>query len=243
MSTKKMDERIEKYYKQELTSDERKQFETDVQRNRQLAEEFAFYLQTRQVMREELLTQRHADWQSLSQPAPTRRVRFLGYYSAAAMLLLAVGIGWYFFFYSRPLNPQEMAAAYVESTLSKLPTQLDASKDSLQMAVAFYNEGNFAEAEKWTESMLTRNPDNAEILKLAGLVALQTKKSDKAIGYFHHLAGQTDPYANPGTFYEAIAYLRRGKPTDNSTADSLLKVVIANDLEGKEVAQRWIQKE
>ncbi len=237
-----MNELIERYYNQELTPEEKKRFERDILQDPQLAREIAFYLQTRQVLREELLEKRHAEWQAIPQPTTIHRTIKPWYYSAAAMLLLTIGLGWYFLSQPTALDTRQMAAAYIEKNLYNLPKQMDGQKDSLQATIDYYHKGQFIDAAAWANSMLARNPTNAEVLKVAGVVALRTKNYDKALDYFHRLGEQPDLFENPGKFYEAITYLLRNEPLDKIKADSLLHVVIVNNLDGKEEAEKWVDE-
>lgn len=238
-----MEDRIEKYYRQELTPLEKEELEKNLIQDPQLAEEMAFYLQTRQAIREEILAERHAGWQKLAQPAQIRRTKTPWYYAAAAVLIMTFGIGWYFLNQTATTDQRQLAAAYVEDNLTNLPTQMDGQKDSLQTAVSYYNEGKYSDAQKWAESLLGRNPENAEVLRVAGLAALQSKNYDQAIAHFQQLAAQPDLFENPGKFYEAIAHLMRGEPLNKITADSLLNVVIVNNLDGSEEAMEWLERE
>ena len=113
--------------------------------------------------------------------------------------------------------------------------------DSLQSAIQLYNEENFVTAQTIGNDLLLRNPANAEALKLLGLVALRQQNYPQAIAHFHQLADRQDLYANPGKFYEALAYLQRNQPTDIETARQLLQAVVREDLEGKAQAEKWLE--
>lgn len=238
-----MNERIEPYFKQQLPPVEREQFEDELRHDPELADEVAFYLQTQQVIREGILAERHAEWRKMdTSPVahPLGRVLRLSpwYYAAAAVLLLT--LTWVWLSVPRP-NAQELAGTYVENNLNTLSVQMGGEADSLQTALEQYNEGRLAEAQTIGEQLWQRNSDNAEALKLLGIIALRQQNYDQAMTYFHQLAERQDLYANPGKFYEALTYLQRGQPSDLKTARTLLQSVVAENLEGRQEAEKWLE--
>ncbi|TDB63786.1 tetratricopeptide repeat protein [Arundinibacter roseus] len=235
-----MDTRIEPYFNKELSSAEQSIFEQDLRQNQTLAEEVAFYLQTRQLIRQELLAERHAVWQELAQrpqPRPIRPIWTLA--AVAALLVIALGLGWNWL---RPTSPtaQALAQTYIEQQLTSLPVLMDAGTDSLQKAIDSYNQGEFEKAGLLAQALLQQQPASAEALNLAGLSALRLQRYEQAIVHFEKLAQQKDLYANPGTFHVALALLIRNEPLDKKQAESLLKEVISKNLEGKEQAEKWL---
>ncbi|MCF2445206.1 hypothetical protein L0657_14655 [Dyadobacter sp. CY345] len=239
-----MEERIDDYFKKQLPELERKKFEEDLKSSPELAESVAFYLVThdaaKQNAREKELIKRHAEWQKLG-PAESKTInRQLIYYTSAAVILIALGLGW-FFLKSGTQDRELLANAYVEKNFSTLSVQMDGDADSLQQAVGAYNMGEFSTAENQVEAILKRDPENAEAQKLAGIVSLKLKNYDKAITYFHQLGEQENLFSNPGKFYEAIAHIQRGLPLDKKLADSLLEEVIDSNLDGKEEAEKWVK--
>lgn len=237
-----MEERIDDYFKKQLPELERKKFEEDLKSSPELAESVAFYLVTQDVAkqntREKELMERHAAWQKLGAVETKTMTRQLIYYASAAVILIALGLGW-FFLKSGTQDRELLASAYVEKNFSTLSVQMDAEADSLQRAINAYNNGEYGNAENQVEVILKRDPENAEAQKLAGIVSLKLKNYDKAITYFHQLGEQENLFSNPGKFYEAIAHIQRGLPLDKKLADSLLEEVIDSNLDGKEEAVKW----
>lgn len=238
-----MNERIEPYFKQQLPPVEREQFEDELRHDPELVDEVAFYLRARQVIREDTLAVRHAEWQKMdTSPVAQLLGRVLRlspwYYAAAAVLLLT--LTWVWLSIPRP-NAQELAGTYVESNLNTLSVQMGGEADSLQTAIERYNAGRFADAQTISEQLWKRNSDNAEALKLLGITALRQQNYEQAMTYFHQLAERKDLYANPGKFYEALTYLQRGQASDLKTARTLLQSVVTENLEGRQEAEKWLE--
>lgn len=233
-----MNERIEPYFNQQLLPPEREEFENELLHDPALADEVAFYLRSQQVIRGQVLAERHAEWQAMDS-LPLIRIRRLSpwYYAAAAVVLLA--LTWVWLSLPRP-NVQELAGTYVENNLTTLSVQMGGEADSLQTAIQDYNEGRFADAHTISQQLLDRNAANAEALKLLGFIALRQQRYEEARKYFNRLAGQ-GLQANPGKFYEALTYLQRGQASDLEAARKLLQAVVSEELEGRKEAEKWLE--
>ncbi len=90
--------------------------------------------------------------------------------------------------------------------------------------------------------MLKEKQDDAETVKLAGIVSLRMENYDQALGYFEWLAEQKGYYDNPGEFYQALTLMKRNLPGDEQKAKILLQDVVEKNLSGKEEAQKWLEK-
>lgn len=170
-------------------------------------------------------------------------------WAAAASVILVLGLGWYFV--SQPTSTPaagQLADQYIASRFTQLPTTMDGgssgstSMDSLKLGVGLFNQGNLAGAETVFYGILTRQPDLENALKYAGIVSLRQGKYDQAIEQFHRLSQRTELYSNPGTFYEALAHLKRGQPTDQEQAKKLLNEVVGKSLEGKREAESLLKE-
>ncbi|MBE9465730.1 hypothetical protein ACFP1I_26190 [Dyadobacter subterraneus] len=239
-----MEQRIEDYFERQLSVEEKERFEEELRTNPELADSVAFYLLVKQSakedIREKILAEKHAEWQQLSKNPSKTITRQLMYYAAAAIVLIAFGLGW-FFLNSGIKEKEQLANIYVEENFSTLSVHMDGKADSLQQAINEYNKGNYQKTSSIIQAVLKRDPENAEVQKIAGIVSLKLKNYDNAITYFHQLGDQKNLFSNPGRFYEAIAHLQRGLPVDKKVADNLLNEVIDSNLEGKEEAVKWVK--
>ncbi len=239
-----MEQRIEDYFERQLSDEEKNRFEEELRTNPELADSVAFYLLVKQNAkeddREKILATKHAEWQKLSQKPSRTITRQLVYYAAAAVILIAFGLSW-FFLNSGIREKEQLADIYVKDNFSTLSVHMDGKADSLQLAINEYNKGDYQKASSIIQLVLKRDPGNAEVQKIAGIVSLKLRNYDSAITYFQQLGDQKNLYSNPGRFYEAIAHLQRGLPVDKKVADNLLNEVIDSNLEGKEEAVKWVK--
>lgn len=235
-------ERIENYFNHTLSEAERAEFETELKANPALAQEVAFWLQARAAAQAEARARRKEELTQLGQQLQQKGRRSLFYaLSAAASVVLCLGIGWYVWLRKSVVESdynQAWASTYIEKNLSTLDGLKlgNAETDSLQWGIRSYNEGDLQKAKAIFEALLQRDSTNAEAEKNAGLVSLRLKEYDKAIEHFHRLGTRTDLVSNPGKFYEAIALLMKNEPLTQKSAQNLLKEVKRDKLEGwKEV--------
>ena len=115
-------------------------------------------------------------------------------------------------------------------------------ENSIENGLRLYNEGKSVEALQQFEGIAAGDTSSYEAKKYAGIVSLRLKDYDKAINYFSLLENYTNLYANPGKFYHAIALLKRNKPGDKERAKALLEQVVQHNLDGKEDAQKLLNK-
>ncbi len=228
-------EKIESYFQGELPENEHLAFEKQILSDKTLAENVAFYLQTKQITKIVAQERRKAEFENLRQqqkPIVPVRSLYVRYASIAASLALLVGMSWWFF--SPKVSSTELASTYIQDNLTTISVTMDGQKDALQNGIGLFNEGKLAESQ----AIFVHLPNNAEAQKMAGIVALRTEKYEEAIGYFKKLSSQKELYANPGVFLEAITLLKRNQNTDTSQAKILLTQVVQQKLEGAKEAER-----
>jgi tetratricopeptide (TPR) repeat protein len=238
-----MEERIERYFDAQLNEAEKRQLEIDLSAKPDLADDAAFYLQSKlaakQVAYDLLLKGKHAQWSGLNQE-PTKLLSSRSWISiAAAVLLIVLSV----FYFNNPFQSDlnDRAKHYVATHLKELPVHLGDEEVSLQGAIQAYNQQHYENAIALASVYLAQHPTDADAFKVLGLAHLQKGEYDQALDYFQQLSAQVERYSNPGKYYESLSYLLRNQDGDEAKAQQLLEEVIAKDLEGKKDALKLLE--
>ncbi len=237
---------IERYFRGELSAEERVSFEERCVSDTAFSETVVFYISSRQQIREELQEQKRAEFQDMylsmsrsgsSAISPVRRLTF--YISAAAACLLLV-VGWWVFF--RGGGSRQMADEYIKNNFTILSVTMSGSRDSVQQGLDAYNKGDHARAEALFSALVREYPQDMEVRKYLGIVFLAEKQYDKALVQFDSLAARQDLYSNPGLFYKALTLMERATGDDRAKAKIILQEVVNKKLPGSVEASQWIER-
>lgn len=238
---------IDDYFQQQLPDAERRIFETRCAEDTAFAGEVAFYITSRQALKDELLATKQTAWKEASKAnKPVDAIvvskkspvtRWLAYAAAACIALLAV-----FFFFNKKESAQQLANDYIEKNCTQLSQTMDAGNDSLQLGIAAYNKKEYSTALFIFENIAQTHPEKTDAKKYAGYVSLVTRNYDKAIQQFDSLSGIKDLYSNPGLFLKAITLLQRNKAGDAVQAKEILQQIVKEDAGNKQFAEELLKK-
>ena len=234
---------IEDYFTGRLSATEKQAFEDKCAADPAFAGEVAFYISTRDRLKQELHQQKKNEFDKLytqlaAQPKPL--IRRIYPYIAAAAACLILFIGWRLFF-AQP-SMQNIAGNYVESNLKTLGVAMGGQQDNLRQGVAAYNNGDYDQAERVFKSVSLADPGNPDPIQYLGQTYLLMERYDEAIVQFDKLSQNTALYSNPGPFYKAIALMKRAQKGDREQARQLLQQVARNRLAGYKEAEAWLKK-
>lgn len=242
-------EYIDDYFNGNLNPEQRMNFENQMKQDKNFAEEVAFYLAAKQVLKEELVEDKK-EWfrqlasqnVTLSEKTMTAHVRKMWVYrlAAAAVFVGVVFFSWNLFF-QRSTSPTQLADKYISANLEHLPVTMGTSKSSMQEGLRLYNEKQYSAALQQFEQSIQQDTSNYEAKAKAGIVCLRLGNYDQALEYFQQLEKYT-LYSNPAIFYQALTLLKRNQPGDKEKARQLLQQVDDQNLEGKEFAHKWLSK-
>ncbi|MGN7202737.1 tetratricopeptide repeat protein [Pedobacter sp. SAFR-022] len=238
-----MDERIERYLESTLTASEKQDFEHALHTDPTLSEDLAFYIKAKLALRDASrrseLSRKHQEWESLGS-ASERGMFESNWLAIAAVFVLVLGL--LLFFNPFHQSPEDRARRYVSKDLKILPLQLSSTTDTLQLALAKYNQGNYDDAIRMALPLLQKNQNDVEALEVIGLASLQKQDYEKALHYFRRISIQKTLYTNPGHFYEALTFLNRNVKTDKVRAIELLRDIVRNDEAGKAAALKLLNE-
>ncbi|RYZ29328.1 MAG: tetratricopeptide repeat protein [Chitinophagaceae bacterium] len=235
---------IDDYFQGTLLPEEKNGFEKRLREDESFAEEVAFYLSAKKLVLQKLQEEKKARFKELyksgnSQPAVVRSMNRTWLYAAAAvMILLVAGV----LYFMQPSSVQQLADTYIDQNFNTLSVTMGSSEDSLQNGLGLYNEGRLTEAAQLFERISQADPANYTANMYMGITYLRLNQYDKAINYFTQLQADTTLRSNPGKLYLAITHLKRSMPGDTEEAKRLLQDVASQNLEGKETAEKWLQK-
>lgn len=238
---------IDAYFQKQLSEAEKDRFEERCVRDEDFAADVAFYISSREAVRQKLLEEKTKAWSAeegagdgkVVAMGPARQKPFARWLAYAAAACVTIFIGLYFLYPSA--TPQTLAHAYVKETLSHLDHTMDGSRDSLQQGITAYNDGRYDEALALFAGVYKAHPDNSDALQYAGRVYLQQKAYDKALAQFGELSGKK-LFSNWGPFLTAVTLLDRNRAGDKEAAKALLEQVRDQHLDGEKEAGEWLRR-
>jgi tetratricopeptide (TPR) repeat protein len=232
---------IESYFQHTLNADERAAFETRCETDENFAKEVAFYIASRQVLREALLEQKVSAWKEeaikeesapvISMVKKTSFARWLAY-AAAACILLAVSM----FLFETQNSPERLASDYVKKNYSSISIEMSADSDVITKGMDAYNRGNYDEALNYFVKAKRTDTANSYLKQYTGLAYFQKKDYDRALKEFDTLSNMQGLQSNPGDFLKALTLLERSKAGDKEEAKRLLVKVLNEDEEDSKEA-------
>ncbi|WP_158858278.1 tetratricopeptide repeat protein [Lunatibacter salilacus] len=245
-------EYIEKYFRGNLSDEEKAQFERKCEVDPAFAEEVGLYISVRDNIRKGLHAEKKRQFDGMYKERSSKNkgatdlvksrpflknIRTYITLTAACLLLL---LGWMVFFTES--SPKQLASTYIENNLQMLSVPMDASQDSLQLGIGAFNQQDYVSAEKIFRSLANQDKLAPEAIKNLGILYLVTDEYDKAIREFEVLSEFTNLRANPGAFYKAVTLMKRDESGDAEKAKEILEDVINKNLPGSKEAAKWINE-
>lgn len=236
---------IDDYFNNELSNNEKVEFESKCLTDEVFANEVAFYLASKQVVKEELLKEKSDQWSGKSEAnkevpysAPVKKINFGRWisYAAAACVIFFIAFN---FFYT-PHNPTQLADNYIKNNLESIHVAMDASHDTLTLGIEAYKKKDYDKALQYFRVSDNDYPLSISAKKFEGYIYLIKKDFDSALKQFDELANM-QLRSNPGTFLKALTLMERNKEGDKAMAKQLLQKVVDQNLEGSEEARDWLK--
>src|SRR5436190_3231938 len=126
-------EYINDYFAGSLNPEERKNFEKQMEQNKNFAEEVAFFLAAKHALKEELADEKKEWFRQLAsqnvtlsektRPAPVRKM-WVYRLAAAAVFVGVVFFAWSLFFQPSSTSPNELADKYISTELDNLSIKM-----------------------------------------------------------------------------------------------------------------------
>jgi tetratricopeptide (TPR) repeat protein len=232
-------EYIDDYFKGGHSDEDRKLFEKRILEDPEFAGELSFYISSLHAVRLQSDEEKKERFRSLY-VSPTRSRSRLWTYIASAAVITGLAIGVYLLYPASDAG--KLADDYIEKNLSSLGVLMSSSKDSMENAIALYNENRIEEAGRLFETLVISHPTDHKAREYAGVVSLRLGNYDKALGYFESLSEMTELYANPGKFYVSLTLLKRNAPGDVKRAKTLLQQIVKEGAAKEQAARELLRQ-
>ena len=247
MSKEEDFERIERYLRKEMPSEEQQDFEQELQSNAELKGEVYLHQELDHRLGGEEIHALRAQLQSVDQSweAPDnrrslkpRRFSLRPLLSIAA--ILAIGILMYLFLWPMPgsMDKEALYAQYFEPyrlVLQERSAETTADATLVKVAVRMYEQGNFLAAAERFSSLLAAEPNNVVFSFYKALSELSAGQVQPAIAGFESLLQQKDHlFVQQSRWYLALAYLKAGEV---AAARSRLEEISAEDFKAAQATE------
>ncbi len=224
VSTSRSIENIDQYVNRELQDEEAVSFETEMENNPDLVAEIDLFKAIDSAVQEEdiiLLRSRLNDIskefieekqkeRSMLFGFPTSRVIRISVASAAAVLVLMIGIGGLVKQAVTPGN-LELYSQYFNTYEGAGITRSgdDSPNDNLGKALAQYNEGNYTESLPLLKNVLGKDPENPVGNFYTGMILQKTGHYQGAIACYQHVvAEKNNLFTEQAEWYTGLCYLK-----------------------------------
>ncbi|MCS6929153.1 MAG: tetratricopeptide repeat protein [Saprospiraceae bacterium] len=217
--------RIEDYFDNTLTPEERRIFEEQMQADPEFAQSVALVREMRErlgrhwthesadaALMETLRQIGQEYFKGTALPERQKLTKSIAIFSrivqaAAAMLVLAIA-AW--FFILRPPKHERLYAQYKAFPEASFTTRNVSAVSLLEEASRAFNERQYEEALTLFERYLEEDPNNTEVRYFAGLCLIEIRRYDEARKVFAQIMN-IPAWADEAHWYTALAYLRENR--------------------------------
>lgn len=209
-------ERIDQYLDGALSDAERKQFESDLQSDPELAKLLELHRAVDNALSDRHEKAVERTLQDIRQNRLQRNWSLTLFFrqrpalAAAAAIALLIVAGWFLWNPGGTAEPNKLFTQYFESGTAEL-TQMSGNSEQLLVAgEQAYNGQRFHEALDLFEEFLRLQADRSDVRLMAGKAALASGEWEKAAGHFTLL--EPDPaYRQEGRWQKSLALLAQGQ--------------------------------
>ena len=211
-------DQIERYLDNEMTAEEKRRFDNELQYNSELAEELELYKQIVSGIKDYHIDKlkkelRKVDFEldaELEQSKKTRKL--VVYLSIAASFLLLIGTSAYFFMFNNKVNYAEIALQNREAEKG-LPVFMSANNEvGLSEAMTLYKQKNYSESLNLLKKIELTKPTNDTIIYYIGLNNELINNTQEAIKYFEKLISvESSIFKEKAEYRLSLCYLIKGE--------------------------------
>jgi len=239
---------IDDFFQGKLSGEEVKMFEEKIVRDPEFAEEVSFYLSSKQSARDLVDEEKKKRFKALygssngfHKPNVEGKVIRFKYALRVAMIAAVFTAVYLTVFRPDGSSPNNLANNYLKENYKDIPVKMGRG-DERQRASDLYNSGNYKASLSAFEDIIKKDTTSFYAMEYAGLSALQLADFDMAVHYFKLLENYPGLLSSRGVFLQALTFMKRSQKGDKEEAEQLLKRVVAENLDGKETAEKWLKK-
>lgn len=228
---------FERYLLDGMNAQERTDFESQLQSNSNFNTKFLEFKELFQTIEEEGLRSKlndfHKNLEVAAQTKPLHTGTYPLFFRVAATIAILIALGGILYFYI-PNSNERLFNAYFTPDPG-LPTVMGNSDNyDFYEAMVDYKQGNYETAlQKW-ENLLPQKMDNDTLNYFLGSAYLANDEPSKAIPYFDHVLGNTQPaFQSEAAYYKGLAHLK-----NNEVEAALKSLEQTSNEKGRELAKK-----
>ena len=236
---------MENYLKGRMSPQEQERFEREISQNQELREEVALHQQLVSSIETEsvrhMLEQIHEE-NFTEEEAPVVPMRSRSRYfplAIAASVALLILAGWWVFSWQSS-QTEALYAAYF-SPDEGLPTTLGYADDAqFAEGMVSYKLGEYTEALKYWQPLLSADPANDTLNYYSGLAYLANEQPEQAMQNLKPVAeNEASGFHTDARWYLALAFLKNEQLAD---AEALFQTLAAEDSPHRIKSQEMLEK-
>jgi hypothetical protein len=207
-------EKIEQYLNDEMTPQERKDFERQLSTDDELRDEFNLYNSINNTMsatpneNELRQTLQQMNQKYFAEGTAVKKGAFNKWLSIAASVILITAISLYFILTSKP-STEKLYSDYAQHTPLNIQMRGTASDVIAQKAATAFNNKNYSTALPLLEMYLQQQPEDIQMKFAAAVCYLETENYTAGEKIFTSIANGQTAYAEAAKWYLALMALKQ----------------------------------
>jgi len=207
-------ETIEQYLNDEMSPQERKDFESRLATDEELRKDLELYNSINTTMsaspNEDALrkTLEQMNKKYFAGGAPVRKIAFRKWLAVAASLIFIIAISLYFLLFNKP-SAEKLYAQYAQHEALNIQLRGNAADSLKEKAATAFNKKDYSTALPLLETSLQQQPADAQIQFSLAICYLETAKYNKAEKIFSQIEAGPSAYTDAAKWYLALTALKQ----------------------------------
>jgi len=206
-------EKIEQYSNDEMSPQERKDFELQLASDEELRNDFELYNNVNTTMsaspneNELRHTLQQMNEKYFAKDAVVKKGSFKKWLAIAASLIFIIALSFYFLMQSRP-SAEKLYAQFAQHTNLNIQLRGTAADSLAEQAAAIFNSKDYSSALPMMEKYLQQQPDDIQMKFSEAICYLETGKPNEAEKIFAVIAGGQTAFGETAKWYLALTALK-----------------------------------